>query len=68
MPPRSWEEKQHEEAMRLVKGATKPVAHVAIPFGAGRPERGTIISTDEIINLRIAIETIESLDEFLATV
>ena len=39
-----------------------------VPFLSGRPERETVISADDILNLRIALETVESFDLFLETV
>jgi hypothetical protein len=39
-----------------------------IPFKKGRPERNTIIGADDIMNLRIALNTATSFEEFLALV
>jgi len=46
-------------------GAANP-ANARIPFLSGRPERDTIISVDEIINLTITLNVTKSVDEFLA--
>jgi hypothetical protein len=40
-------------------------AKARIPFLSGRPERETIISVDEIINLTITLNVTKSVDEFL---
>jgi hypothetical protein len=39
-----------------------------IPLGAGRPEREKVIGKDDILNLRIALNTSESLSAFLSSV
>lgn len=39
-----------------------------IPFLTGRPERDTIISNDDIMNLKIALNVCKTLDEFLKIV
>ena len=39
-----------------------------IPLFAGRPERQKIIQRDELINLKIALNSAKSLDEFLKLV
>jgi len=39
-----------------------------IPFMKGRPARETIIGDDDIYNLKIALETTKSLEEFFALV
>jgi hypothetical protein len=44
---------------------TTDLAIARIPFLSGRPERDTIISVDEIINLTIALNITKSVDEFL---
>lgn len=36
-----------------------------IPFLGGRPQRETVIGADDIMNLRIACNTKNSLEEFL---
>jgi hypothetical protein len=36
-----------------------------IPFLGGRPERLTVIRTDDIVNLKIILNTAESVEEFL---
>jgi len=36
-----------------------------IPFLGGRPERDLIITTDEIMDLVILLETVKSFEEFL---
>lgn len=36
-----------------------------IPFLGGRPRRNAIISADEVLNLSIALNTTESVDELL---
>lgn len=36
-----------------------------IPFLKGRPKRGTVIGGDDLTNLRIALHTAKTLDEFL---
>lgn len=41
------------------------LAKTRIPFLSGRPERDTIISVDEIINLTISLNVTKSVDEFL---
>ena len=44
---------------------TENLANARIPFLSGRPERETIISMDEIINLTINLNITKSVDEFL---
>jgi hypothetical protein len=39
-----------------------------IPFLEGRPARDTVIGSEDITNLRIALETSRSVQEFLALV
>lgn len=39
----------------------------SIPFLGGRPDRITIISQDEIINLKINLNVSKSVDEFIQT-
>ncbi len=39
-----------------------------IPFLGGRPKRGQIINKDDILNLRIALNTAKTLEEFLKNV
>jgi hypothetical protein len=36
-----------------------------IPFLGGRPDRVTIISPDDIMNLKINLNTIQSVEEFI---
>jgi hypothetical protein len=36
-----------------------------IPFLGGRPERLTVIKTDDIVNLKIILNTTESVEEFI---
>jgi hypothetical protein len=36
-----------------------------IPFMGGRPDRKTVISMDDIVNLKITLNTINTIDEFL---
>jgi len=38
-----------------------------IPFLGGRPERLTVIRADDIVNLKIILNTTESVEEFLIT-
>jgi hypothetical protein len=47
---------------------TVNLAKARIPFLSGRPERDTIISVDEIINLTITINVTKSVDELLQLV
>ncbi|MBD3240826.1 MAG: hypothetical protein GF331_09595 [Chitinivibrionales bacterium] len=39
-----------------------------IPFRAGRPARDTVIEKEDVLNLRIALHTAKSLEEFLRKV
>lgn len=39
-----------------------------IPFRAGRPARDTVIGKEDLLNLRIALHTASSLDEFVKMV
>jgi len=39
-----------------------------IPFLEGRPERQKVISNEDLLDLRIALNTTHSLEEFLALV
>ena len=39
-----------------------------IPLYAGRPERDKEIANDDLLNLRIALNTAQSLDEFIGMV
>lgn len=39
-----------------------------IPFLAGRPKRETNISEEDILNLRISLNTAKSLEEFISLV
>jgi hypothetical protein len=39
-----------------------------ILFKGGRPARGTVIGDEDILNLRIALNTARSLEEFLKLV
>ncbi len=43
----------------------KTAGDIPIPLLGGRPEREAIISSDDIVNLQIALHTCTSLDEFL---
>jgi len=36
-----------------------------IPFMGGRPERATVIRMDDIMNLKINLNTTESVEEFI---
>ncbi len=42
-----------------------PVFRPDVPKLTGRPKRETVISEDDILNLRIALNTFTSLDVFL---
>jgi len=37
-----------------------------IPFLGGRPARDTVINDEDVMNLRITLGTIDSVEEFLA--
>ncbi len=39
-----------------------------IPFRAGRPARDTVIGKEDLLNLRIALNTAKDLDEFIEKV
>lgn len=39
-----------------------------IPFLEGRPERDTIINKEDILNLKIALNTAKSLQDFFSVV
>ena len=39
-----------------------------IPFLGGRPERSVIINPDDIMNLKINLNTTDSVEQFLKTV
>ena len=39
-----------------------------IPFGKGKPKRDTVIKTDDVVNLVIALNTAKSMEEFLMIV
>ncbi|MBN2035601.1 MAG: hypothetical protein JW768_02550 [Chitinispirillaceae bacterium] len=36
-----------------------------IPFLGGRPERKTVISMDDVVNLKISLNTTRTIDELL---
>ncbi len=38
---------------------------LSIPFLAGRPKRDSVICSDDLMNLKIALATCKSLEEFL---
>lgn len=50
------------------KTVTKEVKQKKIKFLEGRPERDLPIGAEDIINLKIALETAKTLEEFLAKV
>jgi len=39
-----------------------------IPFLSGRPDRNTVIGSDDVLNLRIALNTTGSVEEFLKVI
>ncbi|MCU0609607.1 MAG: hypothetical protein MUF22_07565 [Chitinispirillaceae bacterium] len=39
-----------------------------IPFLGGRPKRETVISSDDVINLTIRLNTVDQVEEFVKTV
>ena len=57
--------KTHELNHELSESGLKMVR---IPFLGGRPERDTIIGSDDIMNLQIALETCKTFKEFFAVV
>jgi len=62
-----WEARQHEQALEAQALSSKPWL-TAIPLFEGRPERDTIINDDDIINLKIALGSSNSLESFLEVV
>ena len=48
--------------------ASKTAKSDSIDFLSGRPERDRAINDEDIVNLKIAINTAKSLDEFLELV
>lgn len=50
------------------KDLNKVEDKTSIPFLGGRPNRDTIISEDEIIDLRINLNISTTVDEFLALI
>ena len=57
-------ENRHVMENKAANNSNKPV-ELRIPFLSGRPERTTIISEDEILNLRINLNITKSVTEFL---
>jgi len=39
-----------------------------IPFLSGRPDQNTVIGSDDVLNLRIALNTTGSVEEFLKVI
>lgn len=61
MTPKSfWEHRNIAEAAKFKKDY--------IPFLAGRPNRETIINNDDIMNLRITLETTKDVKEFISKI
>lgn len=59
-------ERLRKEAAQIIEKQAKQINF--IPFLKGRPERITVISLDDICNLRIALNTSDSIEEFLTKV
>jgi len=67
MLPDFWDNRQEEQAKEAQALASKPwLRHPQIAWLAGRPDRETVISTDDILNLQIALNTAQDLEEFCA--
>jgi len=67
MPPDFWEKRHADEALEAQALASKPwLRQGDIPFLGGRPDRETVISTDDILNLQIALNTAQDLEKFCA--
>jgi hypothetical protein len=72
-----WEQREREN-VEYIRQRAKNVANDTItrimtadnkiPFLSGRPVRDTVIGQDDIINLRIALNSAKTLEQFLETV
>lgn len=60
-------EKRHVTDKRSVR-LEKILSKDYIPLGEGRPDRSKIIGSDDIINLRIALHTAGSIEDFVNSV
>ncbi|NLE00978.1 MAG: hypothetical protein GX640_14015 [Fibrobacter sp.] len=47
------------------KGIELPRVDIQIPFMAGRPQREAVVNQDDIVNLQIACNTCNSIEEFI---
>jgi len=56
------------EHMKFIGKAFTPKELKALKIQFERPIRDTVISKDEILNLRISLETTHDVNEFLATI
>lgn len=52
-------------AIRNAIEAEEAINKKCIPFLEGRPQRDTVIGEDDILNLKIALETAKSFSAFL---
>lgn len=58
---------QSEVKMKNTNSENEVIKNVSVVF-TGRPVRDTVINGDDLVNLKIALETSSSLEEFLEKV
>lgn len=59
-----WDKRFDEQTKEAKALAAKPWLRYGppIPFGQGRPEREAVINSDDVLNVKIALETCESVE------
>lgn len=67
MNPKSYNNSDFH-TRRNAEAAIAVIKKDYIPFLAGRPNRETVIGADDILNLKIALETAKSFSAFLEMV
>lgn len=60
--------RRNEATGRIREKANEKRKVTGIPFMAGRPRRETVICSDDLMNLKIALATCKTLEEFLRMV
>ncbi|MBD3261782.1 MAG: hypothetical protein GF334_08990 [Candidatus Altiarchaeales archaeon] len=68
MPPKGYRDMPLSPDPTRHAWADRVLSKGSIPFKGGRPERDVIINDDDICNLKIALGTAQSLNEFLEVV
>ena len=60
--PDKWQNKPKTKPKRPSK---EEKFSCVIPFGTGRPARNNIINNEDLVNMKIALETCQNLEEFI---